>query len=253
MGSRFFRTIIAIFIILVGVILVLENLDIVTWSIGDWWYYIYPSFFILIGLKWIYQAFKGFNGYGTPLFLIIFGSLLLADRFNYLTFGFWDIYKLWPLILIFIGLYFLGIPQRRRFKVFSDTNDSETYSNRWKKRDKVIIGDYNYNTTNWKVEPIDIWNAVGDHTMDFTKAFIPDENTPITIHGLAGDINIILPDHVDFSIRATVHAGEIVLLDQTTQGINRVLTYQTADYETATRKLTFNLKLNAGSIRVDRI
>lgn len=253
MQSRFFRHIIAIFIILLGVILVLENLDIVTWSIVDWWHYIYPSFFILLGVKWIFKAFKGFNGFGTPVFLIIFGTLLLLDQFNYITFSFWDIYKLWPLILIFIGFSFLGIRPRSKFKFIYDSNGREPSFAQDKRPSKVIIGDYNYSTTNWKVEPINIWNAVGDHTMDFTKAFIPDENTPITIHGLAGDINIILPDHIDFSIRATVHAGEIVLMEQTSQGINRVLTYETPGYEETTRKLTFNLKLNAGSIRVDRI
>ena len=251
MVNRFFRTLMAMAIILLGVILVLDNLGLATWSIGDWWPYIYPTFFILVGLKWLYKSFKGLNGIWGALFLIIFGSLLLLNQFEYIEFVFGDVYKLWPLILVFIGLSYLGIPRKRRMKVFYESNDFDV--NLGKDKDRVVVGDSDYSKTNWKVEPTNIWNVVGDHTMDFTKAFIPDQDTPITIHGLAGDIKIILPEHVDFSVRATVHAGEVYVLDQTSQGIKRTLTYETKGYEEATRKLTFNLKLNAGSIRVDRI
>src|SRR5690625_110428 len=250
MGKRFFRSIIAIAIILLGVVLVLENLDIVEWSLIDWWPYIYPVFFIFVGLKWLYQAFKGQNGFWTPIFLIVFGSLLLAGQLTDFTFEFLDIYKLWPLILVFIGFYFLGVPRKRRMKFFHKGNATKGSST---DGEKTVYGNYDYSKPNWKVEPTNIWNAVGDHTMDFTKAFIPDQDTPITSHGLAGDINIILPEHVDFSVKATVRAGEVVILDQTAQGINRSLTYETTGYQEATRKLTFKLKLNAGSIRVDRI
>lgn len=253
MGNRFFRSILALVIISLGIVLVLENLGLGSWSLGEWWPYIYPSFFILLGLKWFYQAFKGLNGFWTASFLIIFGSLLLLGQFEHINFEFLDIYKLWPLILVFTGLYFLGVPRRRRMKIFYQGKDSTKSKTDDNEKTKTVYGNYDYSKTNWKVEPTDIWNAVGDHTMDFTKAFIPDQNTPITIHGLAGDINIILPDHVDFSVKATVRAGEVVVLDQTSQGINRSLTYETAGYETATRKLTFKLKLNAGTIRVDRI
>lgn len=253
MKNRFFRSIIAMAIILLGVILVLENLGLPTWSIGDWWPYIYPTFFILVGFNWLYKSFKGLNGIWVPLFLIIFGSLLLLDRFDYIIFLFGDVYKLWPLILVFIGLSYLGIPRKRRMKIFYESNDPKMNVDKNNDREHVVIGDSDYSKTNWKVEPTNIWNIVGDHTMDFTKAFIPDQDTPITIHGLAGDIKIILPEHVDFSVRATVHAGEVFVLDQTSQGIKRTLMYETAGYEEATRKLTFNLKLNAGSIRVDQI
>lgn len=253
MGNRFFRSMIAMAIILLGVILVLENLGLAKWSIGDWWPFIYPTLIILVGLRWLYKSFKGLNGIWVPLFLITFGSLLLLDQFDYITFLFWDVYKLWPLVLVFIGLSYLGIPRKRRMKIFYEGNDPEINMNKDGERERVVFGDYDYSKTNWKVEPTNIWNFVGDHTMDFTKAFIPDNDTPITIHGLAGDINIVLPHHVDFSVRATVHAGEVHVLDQTSQGINRSLIYESEGYEEATRKLTFNLKLNAGSIRVDRI
>ncbi|WP_017472409.1 cell wall-active antibiotics response protein LiaF [Amphibacillus jilinensis] len=254
MRQRFFRNVFAISIILLGIFLVFVNIGVLTWSLRDWWHYIYPSFFILLGVKWIYQAFKGLNGFGTPVFLVIFGSLLLLDQFTYLTFGFWDVYKLWPLILIFVGLRFLGWPRKHKkpFKFVYDSHSREEDDQK-PKYSKFIVGEYSYDTPNWKVEPIQLWNAVGDYTLDFTKAFIPDQDTPITIHGLAGDIKIIIPDHVDFYVKASVKAGNISVLDNGSEGINRILSHSTPGYDEATRKLTFDLKLKAGSIRIDRI
>ncbi|WP_067840181.1 cell wall-active antibiotics response protein LiaF [Amphibacillus sediminis] len=255
MKHRFFENIFALGMILLGIILVLTNIGTLNWSFGDWWHYLYPVFFIVLGIKWFFQAFKGFNGFGTPTFLIIFGSLLLLGQMGYIHFGFWDLYKLWPLILIFIGLHFLGWSRKKRkFKFIYDSNHHDGCDHGSKIKDsKVIFGDYSYDQPNWKVEPIHIWNAVGDHTMDFTKAFIPDQETPIIIHGLAGDIKIVIPEHVDFSVIAKVNAGNIVVLDTTSEGINRSVSLETPGYASATRKLTFDLRLKAGSIRIDRI
>ncbi|SEO70064.1 lia operon protein LiaF [Amphibacillus marinus] len=278
MGQRFFSNIFALAIILLGLMLVLVNIGAVTWSFGDWWHYIYPSFFILIGLKWLYGSIKGVNGFATPLFLVVFGGLLLLNQFDLIAFGFWDLYKLWPLILMFIGLNILGLNKRKsKFKFVYDSDDADSFTTgpsgdeafqdfensefnqdedptqAHHRSQKVLIGDFTYDKPNWKVEPIHLWNAIGEHTMDFTKAFIPEKETPITIHGLAGDITIILPDHVDFRVIAAVKAGDLVVVDQHTSGLNRAQTYQTTGYDTAIRKLTFDLKLKAGSIRVNRI
>src|SRR5690625_6558642 len=103
-----------------------------------------------------------------------------------MIFEFLDIYNLLPLILFFFALYFLGVPRKRHMRIFhkgTETKGSSTEG------EKTIYGNYDYSKPNWKVEPTNIWNAVGDHTMDFTKAFIPDQDTSITIHGVADDIN----------------------------------------------------------------
>ncbi|MCZ0703301.1 lia operon protein LiaF [Natronobacillus azotifigens] len=249
MKVNFFRNIFALFIIFLGGALVLVNIGVVDWGFRVAWNFLYPSFFVLLGLKWTIQAFKGETGYGSGLFLLLFGSLLLLDRFGYVTFAFWDVYKLWPLFLVCFGLQFLGSP-KKKFKV---TFESDKESD-WKSGIKgFTIGDHKYDTPNWKAEPIKLWNAVGDHYIDFTKAFIPDEDIPVFVHGLAGDINILMPEHVEFSVNASVKAGEIVVVNQTADGINRSLTFETPGYQEATRKITLDLKLKAGSIRVNKV
>jgi lia operon protein LiaF len=98
---------------------------------------------------------------------------------------------------------------------------------------------------------MDLRNAAGDYYIDFSKAFIPEKEIPISIHSWAGDVQILLPEHVAFRIDASVKAGEIHVLDQTADGINRSVFYESTDYEDAIRKLDMTIKLKAGSIRVD--
>lgn len=255
MKNRFFRNIFALFLITLGTSLVLSNIGIVTLGFGEAWQFIYPTFFVLLGLKWLIQAFRGFGGFLSSVFLILFGGLLLLDQFNYLNFSFWDVYKLWPLLLISFGLQFLGLgkKKRSRFKFIFDSDKHKNSESMYTGGKKFIIGDHKFNTPNWKVGPINIWNAIGDHYVDFTKAFIPDENIPVLIHGLAGDITILMPEHVEFSVKASVKAGDIVILNQKADGINRSLAFETPGYQDSSRKLTIDLHLKAGSIRVDKV
>ncbi|SDC44342.1 lia operon protein LiaF [Pelagirhabdus alkalitolerans] len=239
MERRFWKPLLAFSLIVLGVLLILNNIGTIQWSVDEWWEMVYPFLIVLIGLHWVTQAYKGFNGFGTPVFLIIFGSLLILDRLGYITFSFWDVYQLWPLILIFIGLSFLGINKRWKMKRFK-TSDYH----------HMTLGEYKFNGRNWKVEPIYMNHFIGSHTLDFTEAVIPQSDTPIVLHGLAGEIDVILPDTIEFSVKARVKAGEINVNQQTAEGIGRHLTYQTADYDEAEQRLTFDLQLTAGSIQV---
>ncbi|WP_407271637.1 cell wall-active antibiotics response protein LiaF [Radiobacillus sp. PE A8.2] len=255
-NRQFFRNIAAIVVILLGVTLVLANVGVVTWEINDAWLYIYPTFFVLLGLKLIWDAITGRWGLWAGLFLLIFGGLLLMDRFDILVFGFWDVYKLWPLLIVYVGFSIFSTSTNKKnrkknpkFQFIYDSDGAKTYPN----KQKFAIGDHKFNSPNWKVEPMDLWNAVGDYHIDFTKAFIPDKEIPIKIQGWAGDIRILMPENVDFRVEAHVKAGDIAVFGERVDGINREIFYETRDYETATRKLNIYLSLKAGDIRVDKV
>ena len=42
------------------------------------------------------------------IFGTVYGGLLLADYFGYVTFHWGDIWNLWPLLFVYIGLEMLG-------------------------------------------------------------------------------------------------------------------------------------------------
>ncbi|MDC3417261.1 cell wall-active antibiotics response protein LiaF [Aquibacillus salsiterrae] len=257
MKNNFLKNIIAILIILFGIALVLTNVGVVSWEFAEAWYYIYPLFFVLVGFKWMWTGLKGKGGLGMGSFFVIFGGLLLSDRFNLLDFSFRDVYKLWPLLIIYIGFSLFGTTNKRnKKKTFQFIFDSDDHANTEKvygKRQSFAIGDHKFNTPNWTVEPLELWNAVGDYHIDFTKAFIPDKEIPISIQGWAGDIRILMPENVEFTLEAHVKAGDIHVFGQNAEGINRQIIYATPNFAESTRKLNIYLHLKAGSIRVDRV
>ncbi|CQR47031.1 hypothetical protein BN1058_01320 [Paraliobacillus sp. PM-2] len=255
MKNNLFRNIVALLIILLGISLILSNIGLVDWGFSEAWYFIYPIFFLLLGLKWFFDALRGKGGWISGSFFIVFGGLLIADRFDYIAFRIWDIYKLWPLLIVYIGFSFLNPSDKKKnkFKIIFDSDDYPNGEKMYGKNKKFVIGDHKFNAPNWKVEPMELRNAVGDYHIDFTKAFIPDKHIPIRIHGWAGDIQILMPENVEFAVMAEVKAGEINVFGQEAEGIQRSLTYQTDYYDHATRKLTLDLKLKAGSIRIDKV
>lgn len=253
--TNFFRSLTAITIILIGLALILANIGIISWSAAEAWHIVYPSFFILFGLKWCWDGIRGKGGLYLGSFLVIFGGLLLSSSLNLLDFSFLEVYKLWPLLLIYFGFQFFGSSQdrkrKKKFQFIFDSENDEAQS--FSKTQKFAVGDHKFSGENWKVEPMELWNAVGDYHIDFTKAFIPDKEIPISIQGWAGDIRVLMPENLEFTIEAHVKAGDINVFGHTNEGVNRQLLYETENFQTATRKLNLYMNLKAGAIRVDKV
>ncbi|WP_430787795.1 cell wall-active antibiotics response protein LiaF [Virgibacillus flavescens] len=257
MNNRFLRTLFAFIIIVIGIILVLQNLNMVNMNMDGLWPYVYSSLFIVFGLKWLIDDLRHEGGsWIAGSFLFIFGSLLILGELQFIQFSFNDVLKLWPLLIVYIGFSIIGRPKRKKnFKFVIDTDDNkkESNSHRGKKGSRFSMGDHQFTEPNWKVEPMDLYNAAGDYYIDFSKAFIPEKEIPISINSWAGDIQILMPENVACRIEASVKAGEVNVMGQTSEGINRSVYYKSDDYDEATRKLDILLKLKAGSVRVDKV
>lgn len=238
-----------------GIMLVLANIGIIDFGLGSFWHYIYPIFILVMGLKWLldYLRRRGTHWFW-GLFFTVFGSLLLLDRFEYITFYFKDIFKLWPLLIIYIGFAIFGIgkkPNKFVFKFEPDVSSNSSKKN--KNTGSFVIGDHDFSQPNWKVEPMNISTMAGDYYLDFSKAFIPEKETPIYIRSLAGDVHILMPENVEFRIEAEVKVGDIEILGNDLGGVNRTQYYETENYEHAERKIDFVIHLKAGSIRLDLV
>jgi lia operon protein LiaF len=246
------RLFIAVSLIVIGVLLVLFNLGFLTFDFYYIWLYIYPVFFVMVGGKWFIAYFKKEGGsWAAGSFFLLFGILLLLDRFEMIHFTFKDIFKLWPLLIIYIGI-----------TVLKESKIIGTYS--WRNMDRpkthnprssmFSIGSHEYSSPNWKVEPLHLYNMAGDFYFDFSKAFMPEKEIPISIRSLAGDVTILMTENIAFRVDATVRAGEINVLGQQVEGIiNRTITYESEDYDSTIRKIDFTIKLKAGSIRIDYV
>lgn len=244
-----FKIVFAFGLIALGVLLILTNIGVISLEIGDAVLFVYPFLFIIIGLKWIFDKSSSWQA-GT--FLLIFGGLLALDRFGYIDFAFWDVWNLWPLILVFIGIsIFSPTSKKPTVEIITDKDTSEGTVTKRKKN--FTIGDHHLNQPNWTVEPMDLWNAIGDFQIDFTKAFIPEKNTHISVGGIVGDVKIIMPENVAFKVDASIKTGGIMVLEEKADGINRKVHYKTPDYDDAIRKITLSIDLAVGDIRVDKV
>lgn len=282
---NFFSILFGIIVIVFGVVLILENFNVIEFSGKDLWLYAYPTFFVIYGGKLTidYMRRKG-GSWVAGSFLLLFGALLLLGRFDVIEFAFRDLYKLWPMLIVYIGFGFLGSFRRKKRIVythhwdvgadkgkkqkanqdqksnfFEDADSHEqTYDRRkdTKYRDRTSffsVGDFNYSEENWHARPMHLKSMAGDFHFDFTKAFIPEEHIPIRINGLAGDVHILVPKNIPFRVDASVKAGEIVIDGQETSGVQRSVAYEIDGFEEAERRLDFYIRLSAGAIRIDRV
>ncbi|SES99486.1 lia operon protein LiaF [Salinibacillus kushneri] len=255
MKSRGSVTILLSFILItVGIILFLENFNIISVEISNVIARNWPILFVILGLKWFIDSFRTNKGgsWAFGSFLAIYGLLVVLGNYDIISFDFGDIWELWPLLLIYIGLHFLFFTNRKYkkghgVKVTIDSDHSRMKNNH------SFVGSHSFNEENWTVEPLDIWSGVGDYYFDFTKAYIPNTNTPITVRGWIGDIRMLLPEDLPFKVDATTNVGEIKVLDQEASGMTKNLTFQSSDYGQAAQKLTIQLDLQVGDIRIDRV
>ncbi|WP_432418816.1 cell wall-active antibiotics response protein LiaF [Cytobacillus spongiae] len=257
----------------IGTLLLLVNIGVISLEIKELFVVSYPFVLFAFSIgKLIYAITirKGWFGY---LILTFFSSLLIVDRFNIINFQFWDFWKLWPILLIFIGVNLLLNKGRVKVHISSDV-PLEKYQS----KDKVIeqdevgnqgtkvkiaqkfrgfsIGDVNFKSSNWAVEPMELYNTIGDYFIDFSKAFIPEKETPIRLQGVIGDVNILIPDDIPVEIHTKVKVGDIRLFELDSEGelsANREIYYKSPDYDDATRKLRMEISLKIGSIRIDRV
>ncbi len=252
----------ALGLVAVGILLLLANIGIISLEMNFSWENIYPVLLAGAGVKLWADHLSGRGGswvWGS--FLTVLGGLLILDRFQVLSFTLDDVFKLWPLLFIYIGfnLFFQGGKSKRRLEIHYDSEGKEDPFKKDKRKrqaaksNKMIVGSQQYKQDNWKVEPMDLWNGIGDYQFDFTKAFIPDKDTPITVRGWIGDVKMIIPKNVPFRVEAKMRTGDIKVVNESASGLQRQLTYETEDYEQSVRRLSLYIEFSVGSIRIDQV
>ena len=90
-----------VILIVLGVLFLLDRLHLIRFGefLETWW----PSVFILLGLWQI--STRRYLRIGGPLFWILLGVLLQVSKLE--LFPWWDFGQLWPVLLIFVGVWLL--------------------------------------------------------------------------------------------------------------------------------------------------
>ncbi|WP_027963858.1 cell wall-active antibiotics response protein LiaF [Halalkalibacillus halophilus] len=339
---RFIKWAFAAILIFFGGVLILQNLNFISLEISNIVWDSWPAILVFLGFYLLVNSFRRSRStsWFFSSFLIIFGGLLWAGNFDYIAFTFSDIWKLWPLILIYIGANMLF--GRKAIKVEVIKNDNENsygsykkkygYSGKskkeknnyddyddyiedtledvedsleglgqdiknsikagigesgWKyhksfeedeeweeddstakkkekeesrqasgkykyniKSGKQFVTDLNLSSENWEVQPMDLWTGIGDVNIDFSKGFIPNKETAITLRGYVADIMMKIPESVAVKIYTKVNIGDVEVFGEERSGFHNEVSYQSENYKEATRKLNIYASYKVGNIIV---
>ncbi|WP_442599088.1 cell wall-active antibiotics response protein LiaF [Neobacillus sp. D3-1R] len=263
------QVIFAALLLFVGIFLLLLNVGVISLEIKVLIVELYPYIMFLFSFYLLVKAFKRHSRASLfwGIFFLSFSLMLCLDRFQIVNFSFGDFWKLWPVIIIYFGLELLI--RKDKVKIFfnsdipfesknEETVDSQTWkadskSSSGKKIRSFSIGDIEIKKSNWSLEPMNLYNTIGDYFIDFSKAYIPEKETPIIVQGWIGDVKMIVPDDVAVHVQAKVKIGDIRIFDIRSNDINRNLVYETPGYEDAIKKLNIMIELKIGSIRIDQV
>ncbi|MGA9225156.1 MAG: cell wall-active antibiotics response protein LiaF [Mesobacillus sp.] len=245
-----------------GIILLLVNIGVISLEIKELFVVSYPFVLFVYGCVELINSFMHKKRhYAWSSFILIFSALLILDRLGVLAFQFLDVWKLWPVLLTYFGISMLFNKNKMKvsfntdFPLEKEGEDTAGYhdSASLKRIRGISVGDVTFKKQNWAVEPIDLFNMVGDYFIDFSKGFIPEKETPVKVKGWIGDVKMIIPEDVPVMINAAVSVGELKVFDYAPDQIKHTFTYKSDNYDDAVRKLNITVELKVGSIRIDRV
>ena len=253
----------------VGLLLLLMNIGVISLEITQIFVNIIPILLLLIGVKWTVDSFlkKSFGKLLFGLFTLALGALIILDGYGIVDFEYESWWKLWPLFIIAIAIH--RVVRNKPIKVsisseypFDKTVDANLENQPLgekilQKKNKInrgfIVGDIRFSEPNWPLENMKLYNAIGDYYFDFSKAFIPDGETPIDIRGWIGDVKMIIPENVPVEITLKVQVGDVKLFDEKSADIRSELYYRSPEYENASKKIKLSIDVKIGSIRINRV
>ncbi|MDW7683696.1 MAG: cell wall-active antibiotics response protein LiaF [Bacillota bacterium] len=264
MRKSFFQMLLALAIIVTGVALLLYNIGILDLDASLLWRYAYSVLFILFGIKAVADSLEQAKraGYGNiswfwGVILILAGSLLFLGALGYINFTLRMLWRLWPLLLVYLGIaLFAG---SGRIHVHLHDGDDTHRRSSWTDEDgkekefRFSAGKIKRNQANWSAEAMDVWNAIGEYDLDYTRAYISETEIPVKLAGWIGDVRILVPRDVEFRISVKSLIGDVRVAGQSREGIGTSLSYKTPGYDNAERKLSFEIDYRILDLRIDSV
>lgn len=175
------RTLLGIILVIIGLMLLLENLDLIP-GLPDYVFY-WANIFLVIAV------INLFSGNRKPAFIfLVLWAFFTLDRFYYINF-----HDYWPLIIVALGVSFII-----KNKPSNSLNSSgENYFD-----DINIFGASNKRVTSQSFAGGRSTNIFGGSTIDLREAF-PADGSTIEVFSMFGGCDIIAPSNWEIQIATT--------------------------------------------------
>lgn len=176
--------------------------------------------------------------------LILIGILALLDSLEFISF--WSaLGKLWPLILIGLGIWLLLKRRHLYWDEKVDIKEGKKYSK--------AFGDLKIDAAGMDPHGMDVEMGFGDLEVNLTKANFSDRDNVIHLALGFGDIKVWIPSEVKVKASASCGAGDIDVLGKTADGLGRSVDYQDEGYDSVQKRLKILAKIGFGDIKISRV
>lgn len=186
---------VGITLIIVGVLFLLDKFTALNFGglLSDLW----PAIFIIIGLI----KLKG-QDRGAGLVFILIGTIFLLVTLGSIEFS--NILRLWPLILIFIGISMIFKGRRTKWKLSNETTTGDEYIH-----SNAVFGGSEYTVTSQNFKGGETMALFGGVELDMRQAKISADGCKIHATALFGGVEIIVPEDWNVIITGTPIFGGI--------------------------------------------
>jgi len=194
--------VLGLLIIAVGVVFMLDNLDII--YAADYLRF-WPALLIVWGLSKVIQS-PGSPGKTVGWILMGIGAAMLLHRLDVIYFSIWD---WWPVVLIIIGLNFLrGSWMRRKnsstFSMHDAGTDNDSYIKNF-----VMMSGIKRNITSKEFRGGEITAFMGGCELDLRECDIKGEEAVIDVFAVWGGVEIRVPMGWAISVKAVPIMGGV--------------------------------------------
>jgi len=117
-GKRSSRIVTGLLLVVIGALLLVENLTDWSYTLSDWW----PAILVVIGLGNLVRRRSGRWFWAA---VALFGALMLVDSLGIWGIDYGDVWRLWPLVLVWVGARFILLGRRPRTRRRKQDRDPE--------------------------------------------------------------------------------------------------------------------------------
>ena len=182
-------------LILVGALFLLDTFHIMDFGgvITNWW----PAIFVIIGLV----KLQGHDRSAGLIFILI-GALFLLTTHDIIGWG--SIWRLWPLVLIIIGLSMVFKGRRSNWKLTNDSKIGNDYIH-----SNAVFGGADHIITSQNFKGGETMALFGGVELDLRGAKISPDGCKIHVTALFGGVEMIFPDDWNIILTGTPIFGAI--------------------------------------------
>jgi lia operon protein LiaF len=100
-----------------------------------------------------------------------------------------------------------------------------------------IIESIQWNKRAWSLQPMSLWNIIGEIKLDLGLAIWEEPEVTIILQGVIGDIDVIVPENVGILVTSSVIFGQIEIEMEKDAGVLNKMIWQSPNYHTSTNKV----------------